>query len=427
LSLISVILLIDSALNPASGTAALRAFIGMLSLSSLGITAYLSLRRTRALGRLLGRQADRLNATLRRRSDQERRTTEILNGVDTGIARLSTDGTLLTVNDTYSRLYGLDPQHPSLPARSVEYTSFQGMPIPISQRPFARAGRGEMFTDASVWLFTPEGEWRALSITAKRLRGTVDEEPSMLLVVQDVTAITQAQRERDQLTAMASHELKHPLTVMIGNAELALELDELTPRTRQRFQTILSASERMLEMTNNMLAVSRGELSSSHDAKEIDLRPILLDSVASFQPTAMSNEVQLEARIDERLPVAADGFRLRQAVDNLVSNAIKYTPRDGQVRVVAEADRESITLTIADTGIGIAENDLRNIMTPYFRTAAAKETAGGTGLGLGITNEIVAAHGGTLTMESAPGVGTTVAVRLPRAREDARAGAERHS
>ena len=361
------------------------------------------------------RQAGRLTATLDRRSDQERRTTEILNGIDTGIARISEGGALLAVNDAYSRLYGLDPLNLTLPARSVEYTGLRGMPVPFSERPFARAARGETFSDASVWLFTAGGEWRALSVTAKRLSARGDEESSILLLVHDVTALTYAERERERFTAMASHELKHPLTVMIGNAELALELDDLTPRTRERFQTIVGASERMLKMTESLGSTSRRGFSARDSVDDIDLRQILLDSVTSFRPTAAAGDIEIDVHADDRLWVTADGFRLRQVVDNIVSNAIKYTPRDGRVRIVGAIEDDAVALIVSDTGIGIGADDLPRILTPYFRTAEAKKTSGGTGLGLGITNDIVRAHGGTLTIDSEAGAGTTVTVRLPRA------------
>ena len=416
LALIGLILLVDSAIT-SSNLAALRVFVVLLSLTFIGITAHIALRRTRALRRLLRRQASRLTATYTRRADQERRTSEILNGVDTGIARISEDGSVLAVNDAYSRLYGLDPLDATLPARSVEYTGRRGMPVPFSERPFARAARGETFTDASVWLFTAEGEWRALSVTAKRLAAGGDEGSSILLLVHDVTALTYAQRERERFTAMASHELKHPLTVMIGNAELALELDDLTPRTRERFESIVAASDRMLTMIQSLGTTSKRGFSARDEVDDIDLRQILLESVASFRPTAVSGDISIDVRADDALPITADGFRLRQVVDNVVSNAIKYTPRDGRVRITGAVEDHHVVLSVADTGIGIAADDLPNILTPYFRTEEAKKKSGGTGLGLGISNDIVLAHGGTLSIESEPGAGTTITIRLPLAGE----------
>jgi signal transduction histidine kinase len=397
----------------------LRVLVVFLSLGFVGMTAHLAMRQMRALRKLLRRQAQRLTVTLARRSDEERRTSEILNGVDIGVARISLSGRALTVNDAYARLYGLDSRAPDQPARSVEYRSMRGMPIPYADRPFVRAGRGESFSEARVWLFTPAGEWRVLSITSKRLRASANEEAGMLLLVHDVTAVTFAEHDRQRLAAIASHEMKHPLTVMVGNAELALETEDLAPRTRERLERILSASERLVEMTSSMVNTSQTRLTERESFGEIDLGTIVLESVDSFRPTALANGVAIQTTIEGPLSTIADGFRMRQVVDNIVSNAIKYTPRKGSVTVEALSAEEGITLRVSDDGIGISQGDLRRISKPYFRAAAAREVASGTGLGLGITREIVSGHGGTFDIESrGSGLGTTVTIRLPRVTAD---------
>lgn len=406
------ILLIDAGLEP-SASAALRVFIVLLSLCFVGITAHLAMGQARALRRLLQRQAVRLNRTAARRTEQDRRTTEILNGLDNGVARISLSGKPLAVNSAYAELYALDPSDLTAPARSVEYDDLRGMPIVPARRPFARAARGETFTDVQVWLFTPSAEWRVLSATSKRLDATESEEASMLLLVTDITRSTHAQRERERLIAIASHELKHPLTIMISTADLALESPELTPSIQARLETMLRASERMLEMTTRMLHSSQTTLTGNASLEESDVRQMLLDSVDSFRSAASEHRIDLRLTVDEPLLVAADGFRLRQVFDNLVSNAIKYTPEGGHVRIEGYVDAEQVVIVFTDSGIGIAESDLSRIATPYFRTDAAKGKAGGTGLGLSITKEIVTSHEGTLTIESELGRGTQIEVRLP--------------
>ena len=413
LGLSGAIMLIDAAVHPTSTSVALRVFIVLLSLTFLGITAHLALRRSRALRRLLRRQAGRLTQTLQRSTEHERLITEIVNGVDTGIVRFSSSGRLLTVNDAYIRMYGLDPTDPAQPARSVEYDDYRGLPVPVSQRPFDRAARGQTFTEQQVWLFTPDGEWRALSVSAKRLRGATHDEVDILLTVDDVTDRTFAAREREQLNAMASHELRHPLTVILGNAELALEVDELTPRTRDRLETIAAAGERMREMTKTMLSTSRERFGDREDFRLLDLRTVLQDSITSFLPTAELLEIELDADIDAELPLTGDGFRLRQVIDNVVSNAVKYTPPSGRVRISATRDDGWVAITVADTGIGIDSADLPRVLSPYFRAEAARDRASGTGLGLAVTNEIIKIHRGSLNLESEPGEGTTVTIRLP--------------
>lgn len=414
LGVIAVILLIQ-AMAPTGNGLTLRIFIVLLSLAFLGVTTHLAMRQTRSLRRLLVRQAGRLTATADRRRGEERNIREILNGVDTGVVRISASGAVLAVNDSYSRLYALDPLDPSLPARSVEYTGLREMPIPAMDRPFTRAARGESLTDVRVWLFTPNGEWHALSISTKRVPASGREEASQLLVVNDITAITYAERERARLAEIASHELKHPLTVLIGNAELSLEIDELTPKTRKRIETMLGASNRLAEMATSMLTSSRTTTTGTEARAEIDLREIVDDSVASFGPTARAHNVTIRAVVQEPLPIFGDAFRLRQVVDNLLSNAIKYTPSGGEVRILTRVDDGTVSLIVSDTGIGVSAEELPKLLDPYFRTQAAQEKASGTGLGLAITNEIVAAHDGSLSFESEEGAGTTVTMRLPSA------------
>lgn len=406
-------------LNNTPGATALRVFIVMSTLAFIGITAHLAMRQVRASRRLMARQASRLHATVERRSEQERRTNEILNAVDIGVARVATSGPTLSVNSTYGRLYGIDPRDPEQPARSVEYSGHRGMPIPPSDRTLTRARRGDTFHDQRVWIFTTDGEWRTLSVTAKRLRSSAHEDETILLLVHDVTAVTHAQRERERLAAIASHELRHPLTVMIGTAELALEDDSMPPKAVERFQKLLDASERMLEMTQQMLgprSAVRSEAPPADPAprEETDLQPILIDSVASYEQVGRAKDVRVSLSTTGRLRAVVDGFRMRQVFDNLVSNAVKYTEAGGEVEISAGLEGADVVVSIADTGIGIATEDIPRVLTPYFRTSVAKKTAAGTGLGLGITKEIVEAHGGSLTIDSALGEGTVITVRLPR-------------
>lgn len=418
LGVIGVLIGFDLFYGSASNTA-LRAFVVLSTLAFIGITAHLAMRQVRASRRLMARQSRRLQTTVERRSEQERRTNEILNVVDIGVARVATSGPTLSINSTYGRLYGIDPRDPEQPARSVEYSSHRGMPVPPSDRTLARAARGDTFHDRRVWIFTTDGQWRTLSVTAKRLRSSLHEEETILLLVHDVTAVTHAQRERERLAAIASHELRHPLTVMIGTAELALEDETMSPKAVERFQKLLDASERMLEMTQQMLGPRSAVRSEAPPVdpsprEKTDLQPILIDSVASYEQVGRAKDVRVSLSTTGRLRAVVDGFRIRQVFDNLVSNAVKYTVTGGEVDITAGIEGDDVVVSIADTGIGIAPEDIPRVLTPYFRTAEAKKTATGTGLGLGITREIVEAHGGSLTIDSALGEGTVITVRLPR-------------
>jgi signal transduction histidine kinase len=422
LALVGAFLLVSSSVAPGTD-ATIRFVLVIVVLAFIGITLHVSSKRTRAFKRLLRRQARRLQATLDRATAQERRIAEMIDGIDLGIVRLSPGGELLALNAAYRRLYGLGEQESPADAPAVEYHALGGEAVAPEQRPFARAARGEAFGPETVWLFDAEGVWRAIDVAATPLASSIEDEASMLLVIREVTDLLEAQRARDQVVAMASHEIRNPLTVILGRAELALERD-LSSATRDDFTVIESSAERMLTMLEQTLKASRAAFSAPRETDDIDLRSVLEAALEGVRANARSRNIALVTDVPPSLPTRGDEFRLRQVFDNLLSNAVKYTPRQGTVSVRATAEPRVIRVEIADSGIGIAAEDLDRVFEPYFRSSAAGETAPGTGLGLGIAREIVEAHDGSLVLTSGTGTGTgvgagTVAtVTLPKGRAE---------
>ncbi|MBM3714116.1 MAG: PAS domain-containing sensor histidine kinase, partial [Actinobacteria bacterium] len=419
-------ILVDATVNGFGPVQALRLIIVLLTLTFIGITAYMTSRQTRAFKQLLRRQATRLQGTLQRVTGQERRVSQMLNGLDTGIARLSAEGEVLALNDTYVALYGVDRDDPKRPGGAVEYAALRGDPLPDGERPFIRASRGEQFEDERVWLYDADGNWHALSVSTRRLMSS-DEPPSTLLIVHDITALIEAERARERLAATVSHELRNPLTAIVGHADLALDDPTLPPKVREQIEVIAGAGERMQSLISEILASSRGVFREDAAPAVSDAARIISSSLESFRPAAAARRVTIEEDLGEGLEVVGDAFRLRQAFDNVLSNAIKYTPGGGTVRIIGDADRvgRTVVLHFADTGIGIHEDDLPRIFEPYYRARAVREsTTPGTGLGMGIVRSIVEQQGGSLTLESEVGAGTTVSITLP-ARADGPGAEER--
>ncbi|WP_248239857.1 ATP-binding protein [Microbacterium kunmingense] len=412
---VGLFLLIVASLTPGTDST-IRVVLIIIVLSFIGITLYVGSRRTRAFKRLLRQQARRLRATLDRATAQERRIAEMIDGIDLGIVRLAPGGELLALNAAYRRLYGLAEQENPAEARVIEHVGVDGPEVPVGDRPFARAARGEAFEPQTYWIVDPEGTWRAVTASASPLASRSEDEASTLLVVRDVTALLHAERARDQVVAMASHEIRNPLTVILGRAELALER-ELDPGTRDDFAVIEASAERMLTMLEQTLLDSRASFTAPRGTDEIDLRTVLEASLAGVKANARSRNITLLTELPPLLPVRADAFRVRQVFDNLLTNAVKYTPRQGTVSVRGAVEGRVIRIEISDSGIGIAGDEIDRVFEPYFRSAGAGRTAPGTGLGLGIARDIVEAHGGELTLTSELGAGTTARVTLPRAAE----------
>src|SRR5205085_1340327 len=205
-----------------------------------------------------------------------------------------------------------------------------------------------------------------------------------------------------------------PLTSILGYLELLTE-QELTEEQRSYTTIIGRNSDRLLRLINDLLFIAQiedGQLTVEHD--RVDLSAIVADALDAAAPTARAGGVDLAGDVSESLPITGDRDRLAQLVDNLISNAIKFTPAGGRVEVAAGAASGTVWLEVRDTGIGINEDDQERLFNKFFRTRmATKASIQGTGLGLAISKAIVQAHGGTIQVESAEGSGTTFRVSVP--------------
>lgn len=419
LSLVAGIIVVDALTHSPSPFSTLRFLVVLLSLTFISITIYNSARKSSAFTRLLRRQSERLEVTLQRVRAQERRVNQVLNGLDSAITRVDREGRLLGINDAYVSLYGMDRRDTTRPATSVEYDSRGGRALRESERLVARAARGEQIADEQLWLFDADGRWHIVSASTRALVSGPTEPETTLLVVRDVTEAAEAEAARRSLATTVTHELANPLTAIIGYTDLLLEEEDLPPRSRERLELIEGASQRMERLIADVLRAGGRETPAEEPRREIDASALLAASVESFTPAAAAGDVTLVLHAGPVVPIIADAFRLRQVFDNLVSNAVKYTPRSGTVDVSVTDEGMDAVITIRDTGIGIGADDLPRVFGDYFRAEIAREAGlPGTGLGMGISRTIVEQHGGSLEITSAPGSGTTVVVRLPRAQHD---------
>lgn len=389
----------------------MRLVVTLLSFGFISLFMRTSASQNRAFRQLLSRQADKLADTVDRTSRQEREVSLLLDAVDVGVVRLSPRGEIVYANERYRELYGLEEGDPAARARAVEYDGFRGRPLAPDHQPLARVVRGDRFVDERLWLFDQSGEWHALALSARDLTDGA-EGSGTLLVVHDITDVIRAESDRQSLAARVSHELRNPLTAVLGYSEM-LSDDTDEERTRGRAEAINTAAERMMRMIGELLDAP-AELESAPVRQTTNLGQICADAVTAFDPAARLAGIVLRLDTAEAVIVDGDAFRLRQVVDNLVSNALKYTLKGGRVRIAATHDGDTATLVVSDTGVGMTQSEVQRIFEPYFRSDSARASATqGTGLGMGIVQSIVAEHGGTIMVQSEPGAGTKVTVTLP--------------
>jgi Amt family ammonium transporter len=229
-----------------------------------------------------------------------------------------------------------------------------------------------------------------------------------------------ANHSKSQFLAMMSHELRTPLNAIIGFSEI-LEAETFGPLGQPRYRSyardIHTSGSHLLELINELLDLSKieaGRMELSDDDVELgelvqEVRRLLADRAAEIA-------VELVADSDGSVPVRADRRALKQALINLASNAVKFTPGGGQVvlRVGVAPDGAPI-LQVQDQGIGMSPAELEQALTAFGQAEAGRR-AGGTGLGLSLTAALAELHGGRMDVDTAPGQGTTVTIRLPAER-----------
>jgi signal transduction histidine kinase len=236
--------------------------------------------------------------------------------------------------------------------------------------------------------------------------------------LREVTADRRLERLRDAFVAAVSHELRTPLTSMSGFLELlADEEHALGPAGRRYVDVIRRSSSRLRGAVEDLLLVAEIEADRLELRREpTDLAELATATVEAARPAAAEHGIELVLDVDGSLPLEADAGRLRQVLENLVSNALKFTPDGGSVTLSAHNGDGALQVEVVDTGIGIPQDELGLLFSRFYRASTATRRAiPGTGVGLVIARAIVEAHGGTISLQSAEGSGTRVTVNLPAA------------
>jgi len=263
---------------------------------------------------------------------------------------------------------------------------------------------------------TIEHDGVTIAVTAARLPGP---DGGSVWTLRDVTERVRLEQAKSDFVATASHELRSPLTSIKGFIELlqTTENDNLTARQLDFIQIALQSTDRLVDLVNDLLDVARIESGQFEiQPRPCDLAATVEEVAELMQPRIGDKRQRLVVEIAEpRQQALADPGRVRQMVMNLLTNAHLYTGEQGTITVRLEGDPRATRIAVADSGSGMAPEDVRRIFDRFYRGASNERRSPGTGLGLSIVKSLVDLHGGSIDVSSELGVGTTFTISLPAA------------
>jgi PAS domain S-box-containing protein len=281
--------------------------------------------------------------------------------------------------------------------------------------PSYRATLGEEFDDYNYWVGDDPVTRRAFSTSARQVRGPSGEGLGAALAYQDITDLMRAMQVKDEFVASVSHELRTPLTSVLGYLELLAENDRIPDDAVAHLRVVRRNAKRLQALLSDLLQVGEiGEMRLQLHRDDVDLAAVVREGAEAARLFADQAGIVVELDLPDSVVALVDEQRIRQVLDNLFSNAVKYSREGDTVTVCLRQVADGVVLEVTDTGMGIAPDEIDQVFGRFFRGGdALQQHIPGTGLGLNIVNSIVAAHGGEVKLASELGRGTTFRVTLP--------------
>jgi PAS domain S-box-containing protein len=335
----------------------------------------------------------------------------IVESSDDAILATTMDGRIMTWNPGAERLYGYTRgevvgKHVSL----LHARKHDGAQL------FQRLGQGERVSRLETVNLTKDGRRIDVSLAVSPIVDRGGRIVSVSTIVHDITERKLLERMKDDFVGTVSHELRTPLTAIKGFIELVADGDAgpVTDTQREFLQVAARNSDKLAVLINDLIDMNLIESQRLEiRLRPLDLVPALNDVAATFRVMAHTKGLVFRQRVEPLPLVLGDSARLVQVFSNLVSNAIKYTPK-GEVGIETSATESGVEVVVHDTGIGLTREEHAQLFTRFFRGGSSVVAeAGGTGLGLVIAKAIVERHNGAINVESRPGEGSKFRVTLP--------------
>jgi PAS domain S-box-containing protein len=404
------------------------------SLPAIGLVTLVSLI---VFGRVAAslRDSGRLREEIGAQNERLAEAAAIVESTDDSITATTLDGTILSWNRASERLYGYTAAE--MIGERI-HKIIEPERHPVVDETLAAIARGELIDPHEATGVRKDGSIMPVALTVSLVRGADGIVRGISTIARDISDRRAAEAERDVLlrelaeqnerlreldrmkddfVASVSHELRTPLTSIRGYLELVREDGGLDEEQDRMLGIVDRNADRLLGLVTDLLFIAEVDAGKlTLERNRVQLGDVAGESVEAASPHARAAEIELNLDADDHLVVDGDRTRLAQVFDNLISNAIKFTPAGGRIDVHVFRSDAVAVVEVSDTGSGIPEDEREHLFERFFRTSGAIRAAvQGTGLGLAIVGAIAASHGGTVSCESAEGGGAKFRVSLPLA------------
>lgn len=367
-----------------------------------------------SLNKMAEQLADRLSTVIRQRNELG----TVHGSMVEGVLAIDREQNILSLNRAASVMLSLDPT--ATIGRSV-YEAVRNADL---HEVIRRSLDGDTSVAGEMTLGEAEGHGnghggpRVIQLQSANLRDEQGKRIGLVLVLHDVTQLRRLESVRRDFVSNVSHEVKTPVSAIKAAVETLRDLPGQDDPDAQRFQQIISRqADRLAAIVDDLLSLARieqGQEAGLSDLKPSPLWPVIAAAIETCQAGADAKAIHLTSECDRHVHARINEQLLTQAVVNLIDNAVKYSDRDTSVWVACEASDGEALISVTDRGRGIEPGHLPRVFERFYRTDKARSRElGGTGLGLSIVKHVAEAHGGRVSVDSKPGVGSTFRVHLP--------------
>lgn len=358
-----------------------------------------SIKRANRIGDWTRREVKRTTASLQKRVNELQKLDTIVESIADGVIILDEKSNLLLVNPAARRAFGL-----------WQDDTVVGKPIgEVITHPdlhaLMRINVGESMPHHEINF----DDGRVLSA-----QYTTIPNIGAAITMQDITYLKQVDRLKNEFVHTVSHDLRSPLTAILGYVDLLERVGPVNDQQREFIQRVQASVESITSLVNDLLELGRIEAGLDSQKEMVPMEGIIRYTLETLEGLINDKRLSLNLKLPPESPsMRGNPLRLRQMLDNLLGNAIKYTPENGEIVVEVEEQGDQVILRVTDNGPGIPPADQPHVFEKFYRASNVPKGVGGSGLGLAIVKSIVDNHHGRIWVESLPGQGTTFTVVMP--------------